>query len=77
MNVRAKRICNSCRETVAVKRLFGYRTIEDYVTVPQFEAACYADDSQRKVPLHYCGSCWSCFQRAVKRKGFQCLQHIS
>lgn len=65
MKLNARKVCNSCRKTVAVKRFFGYRTVEDYVTIHEDEAPCYCDDSQSKSKRHYCSSCWSRFQRAI------------
>lgn len=65
MKLDARKVCNSCRKTVAVKRLIGYRTLEDYVTIQQHDAPCYYDDSQSKSERHYCSNCWSRFQRAV------------
>lgn len=68
MILQARKVCNSCRTTVAVKRLFGYRTVEDYVTVDLHEAPCYVTDSQRKTSMHYCSNCWSNFQRVVTKE---------
>lgn len=65
MKLAARKICNSCRETVAVKKLIGYRSVKDYVTISLHEEPCYSSDNGKKVPLHYCSNCWTGFQTAI------------
>lgn len=59
----ARKTCNNCNKTVAVKNCIRYNTILDYVTVRGDDITTYAnmEDSTTPYKLHYCRECWDGF----------------
>ena len=60
MIVNAHKICNACRDTVAVKNCLFYVTKKNYVTIRGDDITSYVNMEDNTTPykLHYCRECW-------------------
>ena len=62
MTVSARKICNRCKDVVAVRSIL-FHTVKDYVTVRGSDVVTYMnmEDCETPYKLHYCRKCWDSF----------------
>ena len=58
-----KKMCDHCKEVVAVRGCLFYKTVKGYITVRGDDVVSYAnwEDNTVRSELHICKQCWRGF----------------
>ena len=59
----AKKMCDCCKDVVAIKYFIRYNTVKNYVTIRGDDVTTYVNECDCTTPyeLHYCRECWEAF----------------
>ena len=54
------KICNKCKDIVAIEHCIRFNTVKDYITIRGDGVTTYVnmEDSTTPYRLHYCRECW-------------------